>query len=143
MAKHIKTFLSNLITPKDNWKVTLLYNWRSIIGNLHKKVTIEKIYNDSIVLGVQNSCWMQELYMLSPLLIKIINEKLDRPRIKQVRFKHTGRKNDKQKQKKQSTFESHKKHVSLSSAEKKALEHITDPNLRNALQAFRIRCYQE
>src|SRR5579872_5324196 len=87
MAIYLKDILQSLIHPEKNWKTDLLYKWNEIIGPLHTKVRIEKILDDTLILGVFHSCWMQELYLLSPLLIKTINEKLDQPYIKQIRFK--------------------------------------------------------
>ena len=142
MSQHIKKFLDTIVSPDDNWKLNLLCNWRQIIGKLYEKVTIEKIHDKTIVLGVHDSCWMQELYMLSPLLIKTINERLDQPRIKQVRFKQTGKK--KPKPKKQTQRRQQKRtNVCLTATEQKILDRINDPTLRHALKAFRIRCYQE
>jgi len=142
MAQHIKKLLNSLVCPRNNWKLKLLYNWQDIIGKLHEKVVIEKIYEDTIVLGVFDSCWLQELYMLSPLLLKTINEKLDQPRIKQVRFRQTGLK-QKKKQNKVPRTQYAQKQIHLTSTEQRVLEHINDPTLRRALQAFRIRCYRE
>jgi len=137
----LKDLLRTIIRPEKNWKVTLLYNWNEIIGALHNKVRIEKIYDDTIVLGVFHSSWMQELYLLSPLIIKTINEKLEHPHIKQLRFKHMS---DKKKlSKKTKTEMIRKRNVQLNKQEESALTKIADPTLRDALKAFRIRCYQE
>src|SRR5579863_4846613 len=88
MSFSLKSVIDKIINPEKNWKTVLLYQWRDIIGNLHNKVHIEKIYDDTLVLGVLHSSWMQELHLLSPLIIKKINEKLEHPHIKQIRFKH-------------------------------------------------------
>lgn len=141
MAVYLKELLHNLINPEKNWKTDLLYRWRDIIGSLHTKVRIEKINNDTLVLGVFHSCWMQELYLLSPLLIKTINEKLDQPYIKEIRFKQVCLKKEKLKMSRlQATA---KKNVILSKEDERTLAKIVDPTLRDALKAFRIRCYQE
>jgi len=142
MTNHIKNILSTVVQTKNNWKLQLLGQWKEIIGNLSNKVTIEKIYEDTIVLGVSNSSWMQELYLLSPVLIKTINKNLDRPRIKQVRFKMTGRKKTtiKKTAKKMSRATTT---VHLTPREKQALETIPDQTLRAALKAFYIRCARE
>ncbi len=142
MTKHIKTLLHGLVSPQNSWKHTLLQNWHTIFGNMGTKITLEKIYDTTIVLGVYDSCWMHELYLLSPLLVDKINENLDQHRIKQVRFKQTGIKKGKKKLSSQKTTIS-KKQFSLSPTEEYALEKINDPQLRNALKAFRIRCCQE
>ena len=141
MATNLKELLNTLINPSNNWKTDLLYRWKDIIGPLHSKVRIEKIHNDILVLGVFHSCWMQELYLLSPLLITTINEKLDQPYIKQIRFKQISLKKNKIKTAIAKTIQ--KKEIVLSKADERTLAKIDDPILREALKAFRIRCYQE
>jgi len=142
MAQHIKTLLRSLVSPQNSWKHTLLQNWHNIFGNLSTKITLEKIYNNTIVLGVYDSCWMHELYLLSPLLLNKINENLDQDRIKQVRFKQTGRKKGKKNLSPKKSTTS-RKQFSLSPTEECALTKIDDLQLRNALKEFRIRCYRE
>ena len=142
MALNLKELLHALIHPEKNWKTNLLYQWHDIVGSLHSKVRIEKIYDDTLILGVFHSCWMQELYLLSPLLIKTINEKLDQPYIKQIRFKHIGIK-ELQKKNYHHGVAKKKKHVELTKEDESTLAKIADPALRDVLKAFRMRCYQE
>jgi hypothetical protein len=141
VALILKDLLRTIICPDNNWKTELLNKWQDIIGSLYSKVRIEKIYDDTLVLGVFHSCWMQELYLLSPLLIKTINEKLDQPHIKQLRFKHIGSKKETKKETPVRAII--KKEVVLTKKEENTLTKIADPALRNAIKAFRIRCYQE
>ena len=142
MAKKIGNLIRNILPVKNNWKLQLLQNWDSIFGNLSTKVHLEKVTDDTIVLGVIDACWMQELYMLSHILLKTINEKLDQPRIKKLRFKRVG--NPKQyKHLKAPPRKKEAKPVVLSSAEEQALNTIEDPELRTVLKKFLIRCYQE
>ncbi len=143
MTQHIKNLLSGIIRAENNWKLSLIQNWNTIIGNLSAKVTLEKIYEDTLVLGVDDSCWMQELYLLSPLLIKTINEKLDQPRIKQVRFKNVGYKKKKEQEKKSQQQQHVQKKIVLTYTQQQALASIKDPALQSALKAFLIRCYRE
>lgn len=138
MASNLKELLQTLINPDNNWKTDLLYRWKEIIGPLHTKVRIEKIHNDTLILGVSHSCWMQELYLLSPLLIKTVNEKLDQPYIKQIRFKQIGLKKDKAIIA-PTIKNTYKKEVFLSKQDEKILATIADPALREAIKAFRIR----
>jgi hypothetical protein len=139
---HIKQFLEKIIPQENGWKRQLLENWPAIMGRLQGKVTLENIYEDSLVLGVPDACWLQELYLLSPALIKQINEKLESPRIKQVRFKQVGRV-----QKKatagQRPSSRQPKQVQLSEQEKQALSRVADTDLQAALESYLIRCYQE
>lgn len=140
MPKKIKDLLP-LLLKTDNWKLTLLNQWHLIFGPLSTKVHLEKIQEDTLVLGVQDSCWLQELYLLSPLLLKTINETLDQPRIKQLRFKTIGTKKQTSVKSLQKAFT--KKEVILSQKERDALKQIADPQLEHALRNFLIRCYQE
>ena len=141
MASPLKNLLHTIINPEKSWKTSLLYNWHDIMGDLHTKVHIEKIYDDTLVLGVFHSSWMQELHILSPLIIKTINEKLEHPYIKQIRFKQILIK--KKIPKKTKVEMVYKKDVSLNQREESTLTKVTDPALREALKAFRIRCYRE
>lgn len=138
----LKNLLQNILKVDHDWKLQLITQWPEIIGSLSSKVTLEKVTDDTIVLGVSDSCLMQELYLLSPVLISSINKKLDQPRVKQVRFKCAGRKKEK-KVIQQNAAIKPQKDVDLSSREKQALNAIEDPALREALKAFRIRCYRE
>jgi hypothetical protein len=142
MAQHIKQFLTNILPQEESWKRYLLEHWPTIMGRLHSKVTIENIYEDYLVLGVPDACWLQELYLLSPALIKQINEKLETPRIKQVRFKQVGRMQKKVVLTPQATVRTPKV-VQLNEQENNALTRIADTDLQAALKSYLIRCYQE
>jgi hypothetical protein len=142
MTTHIKTFISSLIQSQKNWKIDLLHQWKDIVGVMHTQVSIEKITDDTLILQVADSCWLQELYLLSPVLLKQINEKLDRPRIKQLRFKHAGRPVEKNK-KSALPKDVTRKVVVFTPAEHQALCAVKDDQLRASLEAFLIRCYQE
>jgi len=140
MTRPIKEFLDLFVHNQNDWKIKLAQEWHATLGALSTQVTLEKIDKDVAVLGVYDSCWMQELYLLSPLLIKTINTTLDQPRIKQLRFKKAERKKPKE--------EPHKKlptlkQVTLSQKEEHALRLVDDPSLRGVLKTFLIRCYQE
>jgi len=141
MAANLKELLQTLINPQKNWKTDLLYRWKDITGSLYSKVRIEKIHDDTLILGVFHSCWMQELYLLSPLLMKTINEKLDQPYIKQIRFKQISPK--KKKVEKEIIEVRPKKDIVLTHHDESALSKITDGELRDVLKAFRVRCYRE
>jgi len=143
MAIYLKELLQTLINPKKNWKTDLLYRWNDIIGPLHSKVRIEQICDDTLILGVFHPCWMQELYLLSPLLIKTINENLDQPHIKQQHLKHIGIKNITKKNFKLKSHKKNHKEIILTKEEERTLAKIDDPALRDALKFYRIRCHQE
>ena len=135
MSNHIKNFLPTLLDKHHGWKVTLLKEWPTIIGTLKDKVILEKIDEDSVVLGVVHPAWIQELSLLKPIILQAINDQLENPYIKTIRIK---------------TSSSPKKYVSkissmvykplethtLSLKEKRALEGIKDSELKDAMKLF-------
>lgn len=142
MAQQVKTILNELLANHNNWQLQLLNQWPSIVGSIKTRVHLLKIDTDTLTIGVQDSCWLQELYLLSPLLIGTINQKLDQPRIKHLRFKALGTPTTKTEQKNKKTVRILPK-VTLSSKEQETLVRIKDEQLRNALKNYLIRCYQE
>lgn len=143
MIKTIKTLVHTVFSNQQNWKLELLKHWPTILGNLKTKVYLEKIGEDTLVLSVADSCWLQEIYMLSPLLLETINKKLDAPRIKHLRFKKVGIKK-KQLQKKAPVTKPNARTIRpLTLKEEQALQKVKDPVLRTALSDFLHRCRQE
>jgi len=144
MAKKLKNLLSNFFGTQEAWKIDLLRNWNAIMGPLSSKACIEKITTDTVILAVNNSCWMQELYLLSDVLIKTINQNLDKPRIKHIRFKRAGSNGKKEQKKSSSTCTNRTpKEITLTAKQKGALTYIKDPQLRKALEQFLKRCHGE
>lgn len=140
--RSLKSVFKNIVGSDRHWKLNVLDNWATIVGTMSNYVSVDKIYEDTIVLTVVDSCWMQELYLFSDLLLKKINQNLDQPRIKHLRFKQLGvckKKATVSKVVKKTSC----KFVSLSSVERAALKKIKDPQLSSALEKFLIRCYQE
>lgn len=142
MTRQISIFLKHLFGTTHAWQFTLLNNWKTIIGKLHTKVIIEKIYNDTIILGVIDSCWLQELYLLSPVLLNRINKTLDQPYIKKIRFKKQS--TLKKKRDKKRYHAVIKEHCYLPSPkEEQVLQAINNVELRTVLKDFLVRCYRE
>jgi len=140
MTRPLKDFIHLFVQNQNDWKIKLAQEWQSTLGPLSAQVTLEKIEKDTAVLGVYDSCWMQELYLLTPLLLKTINTTLDQPHIKQLRFKKAERKQPKKEPQKKVHAP---KHVTLTRTEEHALDLVDDPSLRGVLKTFLIRCYQE
>jgi hypothetical protein len=132
----------NKIFKKDSWKVQLLSNWDSIVGNLKNKMRLEKVENNYLVIGVYEASWLQELYMLSSVLIKTINQSLDKNRITHIKFVHTTVKKNKEKKIKIEKIID-RKPISLNKIEQEALIRIKDPELKSALHGFLSRCHYE
>ena len=142
MSKHIKEFMESVL-PTDNWKVQLLINWPIIMGDLKNHVILEKINENSLILGAFNSSWMHELYLLSPVLIATINKHLGQARIKFIRFKLAHITKTKQPKSGSTTNKTLTQPLRLSTKEQTALADITDEELRSALKNFLVRCQQK
>jgi len=141
---HIKNIVSEIIkttNPQTTWKTIIMQNWQEIMGSLACKIFIEKITNDSIVLGVTDSCWMQELHMLSDVLKTKINNSLDKPRIKTLQFKYSSKKISRV-QKIKNTVPLPYEFKPLTSQEQEALTNIKDSELSEALSRFLQKCHQ-
>ncbi len=140
---HIKNFLPQLanspLNKEMNWKLKLMSEWGTIMGSLTCKVSIHKIYNNTITLGVTDSCWMQELQMLSEIIKEKINNFLGTDRIELIRFKYVPEHKNviKTEIKKSILVEKDKL---LTSKELQALENIKDQELSQALQGFLKTC---
>ncbi len=142
MFKSLKTVLSSSFSLSTNsWKTKLLTDWPAIVGNLHDKITLEKIHGDTIIIGVYDVSWLQELYMLSAVLLKTINGHLDKPYLKKIRLKYTTKKSTPviiPKKKIKAPLE--RKKIPLNSLESGALLKIKDKEMRDALHLFLSRC---
>jgi hypothetical protein len=144
MTKALKDLISTIFKAKEIWKYNLLRNWDTIMGPLSTKIRIEKILDNAVIVSASNSCWLQEIYQLSPLLIKTINQNLDKPRIKQIYFKKAGASTDKRPMMKQKTrYYPAPQEIHLTTRQKQALTHIKDPQLSKALEQFLKRCRGE
>lgn len=128
--------------PTDNWRFTLMKEWPTLFGPFSDRVTLEAVRDNTMILGVADSCLMQELYLLSPLIVETIQKTVGTSVIKQVRLKRT---DGIMRQKKYTQLPTYtpKKQVSLTRAELHALELINDTELKEALRNYCIRCHQE
>lgn len=144
MTSHIKTLLSPFLqSSQQSWKLSLLQKWPEIMGNLAQQVSIEKIYDDTLVLSVGNSSWLQELYLMEQTILTTINQNLDQPRFKQLRFKQKDQSMRTKRKKEKKVVVERPQSFPLSAQEKKALQDVNDPCLRTALESFLVRCHRE
>lgn len=140
---HIKNIVTQIIktsSPEQSWKSNVMQNWNEIMGSLASKVFIERIYQDIIILAVTDSCWMQELHLLSELIKTKINQTLSEPRIKTIRFKYSTRKIARAPKINAQTPTTYIP-KQLTTQEQQALAHIQDPELSQALMRFLQKCH--
>ena len=142
MFKPLKSILKGSFSLSTNsWKTKLLTQWPAIVGNLNDKITLEKIQEDTLIIGVYETSWLQELYMLSSVLIKTINSHLDKPYIKRIRLKYATKKSTPSViAKKKNVAPVKRKKITLNSLESGALLKIKDQDMRDALHLFLSRC---
>jgi hypothetical protein len=141
MSQLLSHFLQGMVPTAKTWEQNLIQNWPMIIGPLKKQVRIEKIIGTTVFLGVYDPRWIQELFLLSSLLIDKMNEFLQEEIVTGIKFKHVTHQYSKQAHKNCSRC--HVEPVTISLREQKALEKITDQELANALKNFLIRCHSQ
>jgi hypothetical protein len=138
--KQLNTLLPALFNANDKeWQLHLLANWATIIGKASSKARIEKIDNTTLIIAVQDSVWMQELYLLSDTIIQKINTFLGKDYITSLRFKKAGLKKELLKKNLLPTRMIQKPFV-LSHAEHACLARITDEEIKKHLLAYLRRC---
>lgn len=135
----IKKVLPDLLNIKQNWKSNLLYNWPNIIGQLAKQMRIEKIDSKTLIIGVYEPAWMQELFLLSKFIIDKVNSSLGEDYIENLRFKLV-EKNKALKSKNQNIEKKIKKNCELNLNQKLVLDHIKDEQLKEHLYNFFLNC---
>jgi len=139
---HISKSLQHVLPKIPHWHLTIIMNWESIIGNLKTKVHLINITKTTIKIGVNDSSWLQELYLLSHEVIHTINSFLDTPYIQKIQFILKISAKKKQKKIVNSNNAMHLCSI-LTKKQVNALQDIHDPGLKNALCAFLHRCSKE
>lgn len=139
MFYDLKSLLTSFLTSDNDWRKMLLQQWPDIIGQLHDKIRLEKIYDDHIVIGVYDHHWMHELYHMSRLILHTINQRLDRPRVKRIRFVLVSLKTKKVSQENKQETHVATRSTKLTIHQQKALNVIADPELRRVLVMF-VKC---
>jgi hypothetical protein len=146
MMPEIKQVLHTLLDPSKDWRLYLLTQWNSIMGSLAARVRLERIEQapegTMLILGVYESVWLQELHMLSAVLIRSINAKLGQPYIKQVRLILVIKQKDRSKKYTDTLPILHQEKIVLTEQEKKALAAISNAELKQTLENFLLRCSQ-
>lgn len=145
MAKPISLadLLETVLDKEQQWKYQLLANWQAIFGKFGDKVFLERIKNDTVILAVYDACWMHELFTLSDVLITAINEKLDKPYVKKLRFKQGKKKPQPHIIQTSLKPYLYDKKIVLTERQQQALNIIKDPTLAQALHDFLVRCQNE
>ena len=141
MSLNITDLLDKCWSKKTSpWKLKIIQNWPQIVGNIQGQARVEAVYEDTLVLGVYDTCWMQELHLLSEMIIKKVNNYIGTKQIKTIRLKYVQKHNF---IKKETPIKAEVTNHLLSSKEQKALQDIADQELKVALHNFLNRCSHE
>jgi hypothetical protein len=141
MPRLIKELIEHFLTHNtSDWQLRLMRQWPDMVGNLHTKMSLEKIEGSVLKIGVYDSHWIPELFMLTPTMVRAINHKLGGTYIASMRF---SLKEKKQKSAQRPVTPSivYRK-VVLTTQQQQMLTTIKDDDLRSALKEYLIRCLQ-
>lgn len=141
---HIGSHVAQLLqgcSQEHYWKFLLMSRWEEIVGTLASKVFIYKIHQKSLIIGVSDSSWMQELHLLSGLIKDKINTILGSSHIETIKLKYVAE-SKKIIQKKQKTVPLNHPTKILTPQEIQALSNIQDKELCQALVGFLQKCHQ-
>ena len=143
MAIQLKELISGLLQTQSDWHVSLLENWEKVVGYLSKYTYICSIKNDVLFLGVFESVWMQELFLMSDNLKDSINDFLGSEKIKQIKFKLVPKKIKKElKEKADIPLAKARPVFQLTDSQTLALSAIKDEDLKKSLVSFLERSLQ-
>lgn len=135
---NLNNILENLLESQSDWRIKLFQKWDSIVGTLKAHICLEKIEGSTIIIGVYESHWMQELYLMSNIIIKQINASIEGSKINSVKFKLAPlQKFDKinkfKKLNRKSMVDIKMKNFSLNKTQENALNKIEDLKLKECL----------
>jgi hypothetical protein len=147
MAQQLHVFLRNLFPVEHRWKVALFTRWKEIVGDLHSRVILEKITDDTLIFRVCHASWAQELHLLSPTITAKANAILNNKRIKHIRFRLEAV----QHERKTKPVEKNLDHLCqqtilphcMSLQEQQHLKSIRNKELRDELASFYLRCKRQ
>ena len=124
---------------QDDWRKRLMKEWPTIVGNLHQRMRLERVMNETAVIGVYEIHWMQELYMISDMIVSTINQKLGGVYVHKIRFVVADKAHER-KEKKRAVLAAACRQKSLAAPQKAALTKIQDQKLKEALSQLWSQC---
>lgn len=148
MATSLKDLLNAIVPVQTSWKTELQRNWAHVVGHLHEHVQLIKVYDTALTLGVKDSSWLQEMYLLTPLLIETINNSLDKPYINKLHFKNVGDGEQPQplgapQPKLKPAQPQLRFRQQVTHFQQETLDRVEDAELRESLKELLLTCYQE
>jgi Dna[CI] antecedent, DciA len=143
MAIPLKNVIASLFNDELDWRLDLFKNWQVIVGSLHSKMYLEKICEDTLIVGVYDVHWMHELHLMSRCIIETINRYLGKAHVGKIRFRPASDQFFLPFRDSANSTVCNRQHVNaspLTMEQKEALSSIKDDELQRSLQAFLYRC---
>ncbi len=127
--------------PQKGWQQKLLREWPAIIGGLDSHMRVEKIQGSCLILGVYDTHWMHELFMLQQHILETIATALGEDHITELRFVPVTKtkENINKKQPEDARLKS-RLASTLSPHHEQVLTRIKDESLQQALRHFFTNC---
>lgn len=131
--------LSSTLPQSSDWQTNLARNWQCAVGDLASRMRLERVKDKLLIVGVYDSHWISELFMLAPRIIEKINNFLGAPYVTQIRFVIA---NPKQKisKKQASNGEVLRPRAPMNARQEQVLASIKDGQLHDALEKFFYAC---
>lgn len=139
MAFSLETLMAGILGVDDDWRKRLVKEWPKLVGDLHTRMRFEKISHDVLVIGVYDIHWMHELYMMSPMILEALNNRLGGNYIAKIRFAVV----NKTERSCPQSLSKHHESVSanpLAERQQKMLAKVKDEQLQEALSKLWYRC---
>ncbi len=140
MLTGIKPILESLLSVESDWRRFLLHNWNIIVGNLAVRMRLEQVHEDTLILGVYDSHWMHELFLLSNTIIRSVNKSLGHQRIVKVRFRLIERRPSPKPIRGETPVAQNIRSSLLTYEQQRALMCVKDRELQESLKSLLNRC---
>lgn len=87
MAILLHNILEKILNHDNDWRFELIKNWDKVAGGLKTRIRLESIFSSTVVIGVYESHWMQELFLLSNVILNNINTVITNYKVTNIKFK--------------------------------------------------------
>ncbi len=134
----LKDLLGSTLPAQCDWQSRLAREWATALGDLHTRMRLERIQGTTVIIGVFDSHWIHELFMLSPLIIQTINTHLGKIYITHVRF-IVANQRKKSTPKEKVPCQSHNRKT-MSSRQELILRSVKDVQLQEILEKVFYHC---
>lgn len=147
MAILLNNILEKILNHNNDWRFKLIKNWDKVACGLATRIRLESIFATTVVIGVYEAHWMQELFLLSNIILDNINKVTINYKVTNIKFKLVSA-DKKINQKKYNLNKSCTNSIMrapavLNETQKLALKRLNNQDLENVLISFLARCQEK